>query len=425
MPKKAATVPDERIADTGIARRLGGFAVLPLLSALLPLAFLPIVARIGGVGGWTSIGIGQALGNAAGVVVMFGWWGLGPARYASAGTTRERRELYASSLVSRSWILATVSPFLFLASWMIAAPGHRLDCTLMAFAMALSGLSPNWYFIGAGKPWSIAKYETIPKLLCLIIVLLPILLSRQIWLYPAALAISSAMNIGLASRSILGNVRIVEKPRDTLRELRRQATIALSSTVGSLYTATPLPIASRGSSIDALAAFTSADRIYRYSLYSVVALGNALQSWTLEAQGDRRRQRQIKSVAMHGVLGITGGVSIVALGPFVTRTLFGTDLAAGRDVMIGFAIAFACTSTSTPCIRNILLPAGAKWRVLLGTVSGACVGIPLMIIGVSTKGVAFVSLGLGISEFTALAIIAAGSIRCLKLEKHSTRAGDQ
>ena len=214
--------------------------------------------------------------------------------------------------------------------------------------------------------------------------------------------ITSGMRIGIG------------RPRDIFRELRSQSTIALSSTIGSLYTASPIPIASRGSNVTSLAQFTSAERIYRYSLYSVVALGNALQSWTLEVHGEARRKRQLGSVAAHGSLGIAGGALIIAMGPWLTETLFGTQLAASRSVMVGFAVAFACTSTSTPCIRNILLPSGAKRRVLAGTIAGACFGVPMMALGAMNCGVAMVSLGLGLSEFIALLITGTGAIRCIK-----------
>ena len=394
-----------------VLRRLGGFAALPFIGSVAPLLVLPIVARVAGAGGWASIGIGQALGNIAAVAVMFGWWGMGPARYADAPDDAARRSLYRESLETRLLVAAVVLPALAVASWVLASPGWELECLLMGLAIGTGGFSPNWYFIASGSPWSLARYETIPRSVATVVAMVPLVLTGQVWTYPAILL---AVTVGTAVGATLhvGGCRGLG-PRSVLasrRAMRGQVPIAASSAIGTLYTSTPLPIVGAVAPVAAVAGFTSGERLYRYGLFAVVALGNALQGWVLELTGPARRRRQRHAVVAHAVLGGAGALTIGLLGVPASRLLFGAEVVVDQLTAGALGLAFFCTSVATPLIRTVLIPAGRTAAVLRATVTGAIVGIPLMLLGVWSMGAGGAAVGLAASEAVVLLVVAAQAL---------------
>jgi len=71
---------------TTVLRRLTGFTLLPLLSLVTPFLLMPVIARVAGGGGWSSVVAGQAVGTFGATVVFWGWNVVGPVQAARAET---------------------------------------------------------------------------------------------------------------------------------------------------------------------------------------------------------------------------------------------------------------------------------------------------------------------------------------------------
>jgi PST family polysaccharide transporter len=166
------------------------------------------------------------------------------------------------------------------------------------------------------------------------------------------------------------------------RRARTLRSANLVEVLGSLYSSAPLPLArvQLGGGAE-LATLGSADRLYRFSLLAVVALGNGLQGWVLES-GANTRRRQLAAFLAHVLLGVVGAVCLAVAGTGMTALLFGRELAAPQAVMTWYAATFFVISVATPISRNVLFPGGAGFTVALATGTAAIVGVPA--IGVFT-----------------------------------------
>jgi len=187
---------------------------------------------------------------------------------------------------------------------------------------------------------------------------------------------------------------------------------------GNVHSSAPVPIVAALSSVGATAAYGSADKLYRYGLMSIVAVGNAAQGWVLETRNQERARRSRIAILAHVALGIIGWIGLTWLGGPVTSLLFGKDVAAPATVMFWLGAAFFAVSSSTPLIRNVLMPYRRDAIVLIATISGAVFGVVTMIFLTIALGPQGAACGLAISEFTVLLICAVGAA-------HATRSAQR
>ncbi len=396
-----------------VLRRLTGFTVLPLLSLVTPFLLLPVVARVAGPSGWSSFVAGQAVGMVGATVVFWGWNVGGPVLVAQASSAVERAEVYAASLRTRYLLLLGVVPAAAVVSALVAQPGHRLDASAMAVATSLLGLSPSWFGIGVGDPWLLFWYDTMPRVVAAVVGAGVVWATGFVWTYPVLLALSVAVSLVAFRRRVVAGVDgtspfPVSRSGGELRTHLGTAGINLAATA---YASTPVPIVTVAFRPDVSSPFASADAAYRLGLFTVTAMGNAFQGWTLEGSGGERRSRHRTAFGAHLVLGVVGGLLFAALGPWVTGFVFGPDVAAPRDVCVWYGVAFLFLSVSTPPIRNLLVPAGRVRLVLGWTLGSAVVGLVLMIGAAVAGWSAGVAAGMAVSEAVLLAGLLGPALR--------------
>ncbi|MDF2048842.1 oligosaccharide flippase family protein [Arthrobacter sp. Cr_A7] len=390
-----------------LAKRLVGFSTLPLISALTPLLLLPIVARLGGAEGWASVAIGQAIGAFASVAIGYGSAIWGPAAIASANDESKQRGIYTEVVSSKALLSCFVFPLAIVATMFLVSHRYLFEAIGMALSMALVGWSPAWYMIGLGKAGPIATFETVPKLIATAFSAFLLLTTGVIWLYPLCLILASVIGLLLFHRSVLGVAwpKVSPLSKQSVALLRKRFSTALIDGVGTGYIAAPIPVVSMSSSVQAVSSVASGDKIYRYGLFAVVAMGNALQAWVLEP-GARRVRRHVFAIAAHATLGLCGLLFLHLAGPLATEVMFGPEVAAGNPMLMFYGIAFFAVSTSTPLVRNLLIPAGRTRMVLAATILGAVVGLPLMVALNMSWGPEGVALGLAASELLVLCVTA-------------------
>ena len=396
-----------------VLRRLTGFTVLPLLSLVTPFLLLPVVARVAGPSGWSSFVAGQAVGMVGATVVFWGWNVGGPVLVAQASSAVERAEVYAASLRTRYLLLLGVVPAAAMVSALVAQPGHRVDASAMAVATSLLGLSPSWFGIGVGDPWLLFWYDTMPRVVAAVVGAGVVWATGFVWTYPVLLALSVAVSLVAFRRRVVAGVSgtspfPVSRSGGELRTHLGTAGINLAATA---YASTPVPIVTVAFRPDVSSPFASADAAYRLGLFTVTAMGNAFQGWTLEGSGGERRSRHRTAFGAHLVLGVVGGLLFAALGPWVTGFVFGPDVAAPRDVCVWYGVAFLFLSVSTPPIRNLLVPAGRVRLVLGWTLGSAVVGLVLMIGAAVAGWSAGVAAGMAVSEAVLLAGLLGPALR--------------
>lgn len=396
--------------------RLAGFTLLPLLVLVLPFLLLPVISRVVGPEGWASITSGQAIGVFAATIILWNWNISGPVEIARAAASPSRGALYSSSIRSRVVMAAVVLPLMTLTVALVAHHGFRLDAITMAWATALTGFSPAWYGIGTGQPRILAAYDTLPRFFAAVISAPLIVVTGQVWTY-GAVSVLATLGALVAFHKRFGEAGtwFPKRPGTVFREMViPHASTAGINLTGSAYASTPVPIATASvPSAAATAGFASADAIYRLGLFSIVALGNTFQGWTLERNAADSRRRHTVAISAHTVLGLVGALFLVVCGPWVSGVMFGEAVRADTLTCFYYGLSFFFLSASTPLIRNILIPARRQKSVLVWTAISAAVGVVLMVVAGMSANVPAIALGMAVSEAILFLGLLAPALRML------------
>lgn len=360
--------------------KLLGFTGFPLLALAIPIILLPVIARLTDEAGWSSVLAGQAIGTFAGTVVLWGWNIEGPVRIARSASPTERAAVYMDSLRTRIVLLIVVVPVVTVLVAVVSAPPSFVDALSMAWASMLAGISPAWFCIGLGKPRLLAAYDTLPRVAATLLATPLLLLTRQIWVYPAVLGLAITLALVMFHRRIGARGSwLPQTISSTSNEIRRQLSTAGINVAANAYASSPVPLAAGTRVPDVAAAgFSSADQIFRYGTFAIAAVGNTFQSWTIEPDVANRRQRHMLAITVHCALGILGAATLTFAGPWATSLLFGAEKSATPLVCFAYGIAYVFLSSATPLIRNLLIPAGRQRLVLTATIVTAVVGLAIM-----------------------------------------------
>jgi O-antigen/teichoic acid export membrane protein len=394
--------------------RLSGFAILPMLSLVTPLLLLPIVSSIVGGNGVSSVVSGQAIGTFAATILLWGWNVEGPVAIARSTTAIERGSIYAQSMRTRLLLSVVVIPLTAAVSTAVAVPTFRVDAISMALATAFAGMSPAWFCIGLGQPKLLAIFDTVPRFLATALSAPLLILSHQVWAYTIVLAIATALSLlAFHRRFSPGQSWFPSSLSEALGGLRRQRHTAGINIASSAYAITPAPIATVTSSPAVSGSIATADTLYRLGIFTVVALGNAFQSWAIEPGITNRLQRHRAAVWAHVALGAIGAVILTAFGPVVSGLIFAGQARATTLVCLYYGVAFFFLSASTPLIRNLLIPSGRQAYILWCTVISAAVGIVAMLVAGLTGNPTAIPLGMAMSEIVLWLVLVVPALRTL------------
>lgn len=395
---------------SGILRRFAGFSGLQLVSSLAPLALLPILARAAGVDGWASIVAGQAVGTFVASVSMWGWSVVGPAQVAGAPVDA-RWSHYRAALSSRLALLTIALPIGCAVSLLVAADGYVTITLLMVCAQAIGALSPSWYAIGIGQPRMILTYDAGPRLLGVLVAAVALLWGAPLITYPVIVLVTSLGGTVAATLRLRADARgagpytwsaIVRDCTDTLRS---QMAAAGTQIAGATYGGATVAVVGVFATTAATAEFASADKLYRFSLMAVVAVGNTFQGWVAEHPFPASKRRMQLSLAALGGLGVMGGAALAVLGPWATGLLFGAELSASGATSAWYGLAFLGICLSTSLGRHVLVPLGYTHRLFLATVIGAVVGLPAMALLARSFGAAGGAAGYAASEVVGALVL--------------------
>lgn len=380
--------------------RLAGFTLLPLLALVLPFLLLPVIARVVGAAGWSSITSGQAIGVFGATIILWSWNISGPVAIARSRSPKDRASIYSRSMRTRIIIALLVFPLMSIIVALVAHDGYRLDAMTMAWATALTGFSPAWFGIGTGQPRILAIYDTLPRFCGALLSVPVIVITGQVWIY-GVLALLATLAASIAFQLRFGETGtwFPKHPGKAITEIVPEAGTAAINFAGSAYASSPVPIATATVPVaTATAGFASADSIYRFGLFSVVAVGNTFQSWTLEGSPEDSRRRHTVALLTHLALGAVGALGLGFLGPWASAILFSDANKADTVTSVFYGISFLFLSASTPLIRNLLIPAGHQRTVLLWTGMSAAAGVVFMLVAGLSTNVPGVALGMAISE---------------------------
>ena len=350
---------------------------------------------------WFEFLTAQAIGSVCAVGILSGWGIVGEA--AIAGPYRsgsDRVQYYRASVRSRLRLSAVVIPTALLVLTVFLRRLPSFEATLMLTSAALAGLTLSWYAIGIGRAAWIARYEVVPRAVATVASAPALWLTRQPWIYPALLIASTVLGlVGFARcehhrrRDAVTHIQALD-----VSERRNAAGLNLA---GNIYGSALLPVAALVGGVGG-AGLASADRLFRYSLFSVTSLANALQSWVVGSEPMDLRRRQQLAIRIHVGLGLVGCFGLTFASYPVGRVLFGENVAPDAWASVGYGLAFLFVSVSTPLIRNVLVPAKETRIVLRATLVSGMLGVPAMLAGGYNLGLGSIPFGLALSEAVTL-----------------------
>lgn len=395
-----------------VARRLAGFTGWPLLALITPLVVSPLMARIAG-DGWSSVVTAMSVGSFGMAAVTWGWSLVGPPRVAQANEA-DRWSIYRESIHTRLLLSVIVLPLAGVLTALLSVPELRLSAALLAVAFSAVGLLPQWYCIGIGRPTLLGLFDTLPRVVTTLIALPIVLWTRDIIAYPLLLMAGIAFSVWLFPRRVFPQRPSPPRSlRSTWHDITSMASAAGTNLIGVAYSYAPVPIATALLAATASSHFASADQLFRYSLYAITSLGNALQGWSLEFEGVAGRRRHLWAMALNTTLGVVGGLALIFAGPWATSILFGPAVAAEPGTSLWYGVAFFFLSTSTPLLRNLLLPNGRARTVLAATAASAVVGLTAMVVAGWKASAAGIAAGMAGSECLILLVTAWPAMRLL------------
>ena len=401
-----------------LARRIVAFAGVPFLSLVAPFVFLPVLARTADADVWVAIALGQSVGGFAALAAGLGFSTLAPPIVAVAAP-QERRRLLATSLHLRVPVWLVASTIGVVVSATLAPEANRGEAAAMAGAMSMAALAPTWFWIGVGRALPILWTEVLPRIAATLAATGILVAGGAVIWYPVLLAVAMIAGPAVVYLRIAGpELTRVDKP-EVIVLLRRHPPAVIAETAAGLYNALAVAIVTSVAPVAQAAHYVSGDKAYRIGQYSVSALGNALQGWVVEAREAAIARRMRVVILLHVGLGVVGLAAIAALGPWLTRVLFGAAVAIDRATALGFGVAILGITMGTAFGRIGLITIGARHAFMTCVVAASAVGAAGLVVGSSLWGSAGAAWALGISE--TLSGLAQGAVLAILWRKRAAK----
>lgn len=391
-------------ASRPLLKRLGGFTLLRLASALLPIIVLPIIARSASTNDWAAFGVGQSVGTMAAVFVGLGWSLTGPPRVAgqprqiSASVHWESWTSSIAALCVAAPIAALIAAFLVpRSSWFIAAA--------MTLAVAAAGISPAWHIAASGRTIDLATYDVVPRIGATVASAIVIYVAgpNGILSYPAALLVAGILGSGAYARKQRQHAPPLPVRFASL--LSRQLTPAATGVVGASYSVLAPTLIAVVASADETAAYSSAFRLYLIMITAILVVNQATVHWAVAHRGADSSQLKTALALYIGVA--VGGLGVMTtVGPAIGRIFFSDAHAFSLPTSAGLGVAFAALALHSFLNTQRLLPFGLNKAGLQATILGAAVGIPTTLTLADEWGAAGGAAGVAIGELLVAAYLA-------------------
>jgi O-antigen/teichoic acid export membrane protein len=381
---------------------VSSFVSLPLISLTGQVVLIPVIASVSGATGWAAVALGQALGVGAATVLQFGWGFTGPTLLVPM-SERERAHLLWVSTLSRLVVASVLLPITAVLAAVLAPDGRHLLAALTAMAFATFGLSALWFFVGTGRPRLAARYETVPRLLVLLVAAAVVVVTQEAIWYPVVFLTGQVLGIGWLTVR-LGVISFSTRTwAAALRALRRQRDAAASDVLISLWQAVPTSVLA-ATVPGALAVFAAGDRIQKLGQSGIQPLFNAFQGWVSEAPPAQTSHRMRLAVGATSTCGALAGLLLAGCLPVVDTVLFAGEIDVDRPVAIAFGVALALYAVTSSITFTVLAPAGRTRQILRSTAVGGIVAVAGVGLAAPVLGAAGGAWAVAVAQAAALAV---------------------
>lgn len=389
-----------RTGRSALARRIVAFAGAPFLSLVAPFFFLPVLSRLAGEDAWVAIAVGQSVGGFAALIVGMGYPTLAPPILAVA-SDEHRRRYVATSLHVRLpvWGVSAVIAG-SVAGWL--SPGaFRAEAVATAIVISVAGLAPTWYWVGVGRAFPILWAEVVPRAVAMVLAAGALLLGGDLLWYPALLGLAMVVGPAVIYKRVASTELWKPNRRELVAVLRGHLPATVAESTAGAYNALAVTLVAAVTPTAEAARYVSGDKAYRIGQYGVSSLGNALQGWVAERGPEGVARRMRAAVALHAILGVAGMVGFSVIGPWLTRFLFGPDVAITPATAMGLGVAILGISLGTVFGRIGLIMLGERRAFMMCVVSASVVGATALLLAADRWGAPGAAWALGGTEIAS------------------------
>jgi hypothetical protein len=278
-------------------------------------------------------------------------------------------------------------------------------CAGMAAASTLSGLSANWFFIGAGDVRALLLFDTAPRAVSNIAGSVAVAAGASVLTLPAMLGVAILCASTWSSVLILKTASVGQRPvrrSDVIAALTRQFPPLASSLLASSYLTVPL-ISVAILAPSATPAYAMADRLLKLALTALSPIAQYAQSW-VPAPGADLRQRIARALSLVSVVAVSSGLAFSLGAPMVGHWLSAGELTVSYSVSSALGVALAASVLTQTLGLACLVPLGRQRALLLATAVGAPLSLLVQWGLISTLGALAAAFSVGLSEVAVLVV---------------------
>lgn len=379
------------------AKRITLFALYPMLGILTPLLTIPVVTSRFGASGWSVVAVGQSIGAAASVFVELAWGLDGPQLVAAAQSKEDRRNLFHQSARGRLFAFCAVAIIITLPC--AAVRPHQWASTWLFSLTTLStGISSAWFMAGLSRPGLALVVDSLPRATMTLIACGALLAGAPLVTYGAALTVA-----GLSSPILAGVILRYGFPNPFRRYPaavhRKMSFNAFGArTTSTFYLALPTTLVALVSSESVVATFSVADRLMRMGLTALAFLPTSMQGPLGRTSDEQIAPAITRVFRVNATVGLVAALIAAVMLPLTLPIVtHGVSSLRWYDaVFLGVTVASTCTSRGIGSVALVRL--NAIRIIFRSALTGALVGVPLLMLGAVHYGVTGAFAGVAMSE---------------------------
>lgn len=406
-----------------LLRRISGFYLFPLAGFLVPFVSLPFLSRWASEAEWAALMTGYSLGGLASLAIYLGFPLTGPQQVAALAVPEAVRAYWESRTLRRLAFTLALLP-LALASWLITPAGEFASTYGMALSAAVLGLSGNWLSVGLGRPAWVAQFEVLPRITGAVLGIVLVALGGGVAVYAAVQFGAALVGFFLMDRRV-DRLATTERHRLRLRDAfmliaQRLRPMAAEFLMG-VYRVAPVSLVAVVSPSATVGVYAAGDRLFRMSLFAVIALANGLIPWVIRQEQAWDSRRAARALYVHAAVGAAGAALFAVVGPGFSEVFFGVDYRMSRAVALCFGLAFLAVSIETALIRFYLLATQRTTAVLVASATGALVAALLLLSLPQFYGVTGAAVGVLAVEVLQVLMLTVASLQTVSRRPRRAR----
>ena len=369
-------------------RRVMGFALIPLFTMASTILVLPLISSRFGQDGWSALGLGQSLGAFLSVIAGLAWHVIG-AQQVAPENEDGRRIIYAESLKSRALVFMLLLP-LAATLCLTFAPLYKWECVAFMVATGLNCLTASWFFAGTGQPKFVIRNEGMVRLSGYLLSIPALILFNSLWAYAIILIVTGMLMVVANSLSIFGSDygSVWSQTRPVLEVIREQFKGMVSRTFSAGHQYLGVTIVSVVMP-QGLPVYSALDNMQKSVNNATTFYPQSFAWWVGTSSKISVRLRRIRLlVLVTACLSLSIFTMWLVCGPLIMRLLYQDQ--ANVSFMLHFwtALGMGAYTLSRALGQLGLVPLGLQSAVYRGTTVCAVIGLPGLVVGLWTGGIA-------------------------------------